>query len=282
MGVAIAWYNLVILGPLLVVAGLVIACYAGFLELFDARWYDHETLDAEERHASQMHAYNQRVELLRDRPTDVEMERWLNYDLRDLILDSLCRSELVHDEVLDYAILIEPTYQAVRARVGSGPPRYSQYVIRLFMLSRGGVRLFQETLDFHTGDWDEPRRRIFNYDSISSVAVEESRVRYGTTGRMLSGRESAELGEIGWERWNSTMFRMVLMANETIDLMVRNRDEDTSARPPRLRLVDVEAAGMVRTLRVLESVAAEGRAWLAAYEKRRAKGAAEYRSWRQA
>jgi|GEM_PF-5429814 len=281
VGVATAWYNLVILGPLLAVAGLIITCRAWFPEIFDGRWSDHEIRDAENRYASQERAFNQRVELLRDRPSDAEMERWLNYDLRDLILDSLCRSELAHDQVLDCTLLLEPTEGAARARIGSGPPRYSAYRVRLFMLSRGGVRYFRERLNFRTGDWNEPKRRVFSYDSISSVTATERRVRYGTTGRLITGREAAAVADVGWERWYSTTFEMILVANEEIDLVVRNYDEDASAHLPRLRLVDVEAAGMVRTLRVLESVAAEGREWLNDYEYRRAQGAAEYRSWRE-
>lgn len=282
VGIGFAWYHLVLLGPLLALLGLVIACRSRFPEVFDGRWYDHECREAEARYTSQVHAYDRRVELLRDRPTDAEMERWLNYDLRDLILDSLCRSELAHDQVLDCALLLEPTEKAARARIGSGPPRYSEYRVRLFMLSRGGVRYFRERLNFRTGDWNEPMRRIFSYDSISSVTATEKRVRYGTTDRLLTARQDTAAGDIGWERWYSTTFEMVLVAKEKIKLKIRNRDEDAPAHLPRLRLVDVEAAGMIRTLRVLESVAAEGREWLGDYERRRARGAAEYRSWRQA
>lgn len=224
-------------------------------------------LEAEQR------AYRERCELLRDRPGDTEMVRWLDYDKRHLKSLAMNEYGLGNRDVLAHATLTEATRFARRARVRNGPPRFSAYKVWIFLLTATGVRQVTFHLDFPTGIAKDQTRRVFRYDAVTSARVVEAGYRFDDGHRkpILPPAEQHErLPESAVVLYQA--FRLTLNNAEHVEIVLENLDarnlqptgEVPDGAPP-----DVSGAGdLVGALRVLEAVAADGREWIAQAKQR--------------
>ncbi|MDN3351701.1 hypothetical protein [Actinomadura sp. DC4] len=231
------------------------------------RRYDRaERAEAQRRLTEEKAAYEARLAVLADRPDDDEMARWLDYDKIYLKTLAMNQYGLANRDVIAHAILPEATPNARRARVVGGQPRFSAYVVWVFLLTMSGARQVAVKLDFPTGIASDQDRRAFRYDAIASANVTESGIRFD------DGRREVILphphGEQRAPQVSSLIFRqrfsLSLTNNETIVITVENfdaallpqrpGDDEPRATP--------DLADLTGALSLLEAVAADGRKWI--------------------
>ncbi len=172
-------------------------------------------------------------------PSDTEMERWLDCDKTLILAEALKVYRLAWPTVIAYAFLQTPGDSPDRARVARGPTRYSQYSIRLFLITKEGVREYATTLRFREARWEVRERNNFRFDAISSVRVLET------------GSQQPRLD-------------ITLTNGPSREIQVRDATPATAEEDPAVaKQVDLDEAGFSHALHVLEGIAAEGKVWLA-------------------
>jgi hypothetical protein len=193
-------------------------------------------------------AHEERVELLRDRPTDAEMARWMALDKLFLKDEALRRADLNERDLVTHVVLTERAPFARRGRVTSGPHRYEAYNVQIFLLTRYGMRAVRTYLDFATGDTKNEKRQMFPYDAVASASIEE---KDGPGNRVfeLTLVNSVKIAEVKENLRNS--------ADVEVDGV-----ED-------LGPLVTQTSGFDSALRVLEAVATEGRDWIVRDEERK-------------
>ncbi|TLW91132.1 hypothetical protein FFT09_17845 [Saccharomonospora piscinae] len=176
----------------------------------------------------------------RARPTETEMETWLDCDKTALLDDALRHYRLAWRDVIAHAFLLTPAKNAKRARVTHGPWRYSRYAVRLFLITRDGVREISAELDFGQATTTIHERNNFRFDAVSSVLV-------ATDGRF------------------GNHLTMTLLNGEPRDIQVTDPEMgylDARESPQHLSAINLDAAGFAHTLHILEGIAAEGKHWI--------------------
>lgn len=197
---------------------------------------------------------------LTKRPDDFEMARWLDYDKSYLRTVALQEYGLANRDLISHLVLTEAGPGSRRARVLNGPPRYSQYVVLIFLLTEGGVRQVAVSLDFETGIVYFERRMTFRYDALAAAQVEQLGLRFhgGRSGRARI-RKSHNIVL-------SQALRLTLVNGDTMKVLVENFSgefvEDEREDRRRLVLQALDTSGVSGALRVLEAISAEGREWL--------------------
>ncbi|SNQ51076.1 conserved hypothetical protein [Frankia canadensis] len=208
-------------------------------------------------------------EILADRPSDEEMARWLAMDKAHVRYEAIERAGLVERDVVTHAVMVEGAKGARALRLASGPPRYSAYTVRVFVLSHSGVHEVNAKLDFHTGDILDEQRNHFSYEKVASVSAREKgarRVRNvkgqatqseklraaAVTVRLVSGENAVSVRE-SYRR-------------PTGGAGLDGQDED-------LAELVLRDSGFEGVLRILESVASEGGGWIRRDRERRARWA---------
>ncbi|MEU8794619.1 hypothetical protein [Streptomyces sp. NPDC048643] len=256
------------LGAALLLAGAgVLTFKAGYAVFAKRRTHAADLRSFGSRYATELQVWRQWRDFLSDRPTDNEMAQWLDYDLRALRRESLEHYGLTHYDVRTYLFVTEAAPGCIRARARCGPPRYSSYIIRLFLLTEGGVRQHEWTMDFGTAQHSKEDRTTFRYDAIGSVAVTQVGIRgLGDRRRVVpldtdtvtSGVRPQD------EVILSQALRLSLLNSETIHIVVENFHDflgRIKEDPQYLYQLALDSSGVSTALRILESVAAEGRGW---------------------
>jgi hypothetical protein len=213
---------------------------------------------------------------LADRPTDAEMARWLDYDkfyIKNLAMNTC---GLANRDIVAHAVLTEYKAPCMKARVVFGPPRYSRYRVVVFLLTETGVRQISVGLDFLTGAVSNQQRNNFRYDAIASARVVEVGLRFDAGRRsviLMDETEEAKKSKDLDSLISSQAFRLSLMGGPPIDIVVEHFDEGFLDRLREnldsLFELALDSSGVRGALRVLESVAAEGREWLSQERNRR-------------
>ncbi|MDG4823986.1 hypothetical protein O7635_19195 [Asanoa sp. WMMD1127] len=218
-------------------------------------------------------AHERRVRWLADRPSDMEMARWLDLDLVHWKRSVMKDYRLSHHEVFAHLVLNEPAPGSVRARIVGGPFRHSSYTVLLFLLTETGVRQVSATLDFPTGIFAGERRTTFRYDAIASVKVDEVSVRYDNgRRRVVSTAEGDNAWAVPSDKVVSHQaFLLTLVNSQNVRVLVDNFAESVDLR--RENIADLERlaldrSGVTSALRVLEAVAADGREWISMERQR--------------
>ncbi len=174
------------------------------------------------------------------RPSEGEMETWLNCDKMLVLDDALRHYRLVWRDVIAHAFLQTPAKRYKRARVKGGPWRYSRYDIRLFLITHDGVREVSTELDFEHASRHGEQRNNFRFDAVSSVHV-------------------AKTNELGYT------LELTLMNGPTRDIRVTDpetRQLDAEENLVTFAKMNLDAAGFVHTLHILEGIAADGKGWI--------------------
>ncbi|HWO68271.1 MAG TPA: hypothetical protein VNO31_50395 [Umezawaea sp.] len=209
--------------------------------------------DAEDVHAAEVHAYQQWLDVLADRPSDSEMARWLAMDRAYLRDNAIGRANLPAHDLVTHVVMTEGARGALRARVLHGPPRFSRYVVQLFLLTHSGVREARVELDFLSGDaWNE-QRHLFRYDALASASVTEQGLRATRSGKEV-------------EQLRSRSFQLTLVNGRDITVVAenfRNQYEDEIEDESELFLAALHTSGIDTALPILEAVASEGADWIA-------------------
>ncbi|WP_329253120.1 hypothetical protein OG417_10140 [Actinoallomurus sp. NBC_01490] len=211
-------------------------------------------------------AHEERVELLADRPDDDEMAQWLDYDKIYLKTLAMNQYGLTNRDLITHAVLPEGTETARRSRVKGGQPRFSAYVVWVFLLTVSGVRQVKMHLDFPTGVASDQQRTAFRYDAIASAQVEEVGIRFDDGHREVvlprTDEEKDRIRQSAVPIYQE--FRLELVNRHTIGITVDTFNAvlleqllEEQQAPPSPDLADLTGA-----LSLLETVAADGRKWL--------------------
>ncbi|TYB49801.1 hypothetical protein [Actinomadura chibensis] len=207
---------------------------------------------AQRRWNAECQEYVRWTDSLSDRPTDVEMAKWLHYDEIHLMTMIRKQYRLANVDVIEYAVLTEPAPGARRARVRRGPWRYTAYIVWLYLLTEAGVRQVTVHLDFATGIASNQRRTTFRYDAIASAGIQEIGVGFADgrrevlpfDGRLLIGKS----------------FTLALLNGENFHIDIESLSEARGEQDDVDWLMHLSLDGAVAdsALRLLEEVAAEG------------------------
>ncbi|SMD20959.1 hypothetical protein [Lentzea albidocapillata] len=213
--------------------------------------------------AAETQGYEEWLRLLADRPSDGEMARWLSMDKVCLKNDLVRRNNLTTHDLVTHVVMTEGANGAKRARVLHGPPRYSNYEVQIFLLTRSGVREMRVELNFLTGEARNERRNLFRYDALASASVTEVGLR-ATRGEGDCTREV--------ERLRSRRFCLTLVNGRDITVVAenfRNANDSVLEDESELFLVALQTSGIDAALPILEAVAAEGSDWIDREQERR-------------
>ncbi|SFB48485.1 hypothetical protein SAMN05216266_113148 [Amycolatopsis marina] len=219
--------------------------------------------EAEQLFKEEMRGYEEWLKVLADRPTDAEMARWLALDKIYLKTDVVKRAGLTSHDLVEHVVMTEGAKDAMRARVPHGPPRYSSYMVQIFLLTSSGVREARVELDFLTGEAKNERRNLFQYNALASATVTES-------GMRTTKGEGPQTEEV--ERLRSRTFRLSLVNGQHLTVVAENfrsKFDDTLENESELFLVALQSSGIESALPILESVAAEGAEWITREQERR-------------
>ncbi len=224
--------------------------------------------------------YHRWQERLRDRPTDSEMANWLEYDKAYLKTLAMRRCELSNREIIAHVVLTAGKPGAMRARVAHGPPRFSRYVVLVFLLTEHGVREVDVDLNFLTGAIYDERRTAFRYDALASAKVLEKGFQSakGQHHVVLLGRDVHLTDKSSLVI--SRTFQLSLVNDQKIDVVVDNYegliDDSTTEDRSTLDSMALDSSGVAIALHILEAVAAEGREWITREQDRRTR---RWREW---
>ncbi len=241
---------------------------------------EHE--DADALYADERAAYEAEVERLSGRPKDDEMARWLDFDKAHLKTTALDHCRLMNRDIVAQVVLTEGAPQASRARVVHGPPRYSAYVVMVFLLTQTGVRVVEYELDFINGAVSNEERTAFRYDMLTSAKVSEVGVKFAGEGQrvFVLGADRVRVTDKTENMVLSRAFRLSFVNGDDITIVVENFEGliDTDVED-KSKLVDLalDSSGVAGAMQVLESVAAEGREWI---ERERERTARRWRDWK--
>ncbi|TDV53846.1 hypothetical protein [Actinophytocola oryzae] len=180
-------------------------------------------------------------------PNESEMERWLNSDKTMLLDKALRYHKLAWRDVIVHAVLQTPGRSYRRARTSGLPWRYSRYDMRLFLITQDGVREYRAECDFERVRTTRTERHNFRFDAVSSVGV--------VTTDDLSYRLKLIL-----TNGKAQKIRVTDVARPEPD--VDENAPDVDENPEAFSELNLDAAGFLPTLHILEGIAAEGKGWL--------------------
>jgi hypothetical protein len=173
------------------------------------------------------------------RPSESEMEAWLNCDKTILLHDALHHYRLAWREIIAHAVLQTPAKPCKRSRVRNGPWRYSKYDIRLFLVTQDGVREITTELDFERVDCSDRERNNFRFDAVSSVQVTKEHESHTLDLTLMNGPS-----------------RTIIVPG------LKGNHLDPTENAEKFSEINLDAAGFTHTLHILEGIAAEGKGWI--------------------
>jgi hypothetical protein len=181
------------------------------------------------------------AKLAATRPSESEMEYWLYCDKTVVLGKALRHYKLAWQDVIAHAFLSTPAKDTTRSRVTHGPWRYSKYEIRLFLVTVDGVREICDDVDFERGRFGRQLRLNYRFDAVSSIGVD------------VVSRASNFL-ELSLNNGPARQITITEPVSSSFSAPEETDDE--------LSNVNLEAAGFVHALHILEGIAAEGKAWM--------------------
>lgn len=181
-----------------------------------------------------------KIRLDETRPSEHEMQAWLQCDKTMLADEALRHYRLSWRDVIAHAMFQAPAKGYARHRVRRGPWRFSRYDLRLFLITEDGVREVISELDFEHAEFNGQERNNFRFDAVSSVNVAER----SDTSRIL---------------------KLTLTNGPTRNITVTDgatMDDDSVLTQDEFLRINLSAAGFIHALRILEGIAAEGKSWI--------------------
>lgn len=273
----------------MIVAGLLFRASRMDLYLVHKRAIRDDEPELAARFRAERAEYDRHVQELHDRPSDADVARWLDDDKIFLKTHALGQLGLARRDILSSATLVEPgPGRYVGIREPFGPPRYSSYLISVFLLTDSGVRQVSVTLDTLTGDAYNQVRRSFRHDAIASATVLETGIRFDTGRReamppegQRGNRRLHPSGAVPYDRargFDATLILrqeiwLKLMSSETIRLQVQSFDADSNdpamEDPTYLLNIALDTSGISAVMELLEAISGHGAQWAAQRERQR-------------
>ncbi|MFD8020064.1 hypothetical protein ACFV6G_06515 [Streptomyces lavendulae] len=234
-----------VLLAILAVVGMVSSGRAAASLWLEARREEHrlvrETREYHERLTARQIAYqNWKSFLDATRPSELEMETWLNCDKTLFTDEALRHYQLTWRDLITHTILMTPARPYKRGRAKGGPWRYSRYSFRLFLVTQDGVREISSEIDFTDAKRGNEQRSNYRFEALSSVQVTEN----ARTGYDLE---------------------LILTNGPARNIRVKDADAHQLAPDENsqdIAEINLNAAGFVHTFRLLEGIAADGKGWI--------------------
>jgi hypothetical protein len=211
----------------------------------ERRRYAADTEESEQRKADSEVEYARWTRVLERRPTDADVAGWLDCDRTVLLGQAMNHYKLARSQVLTHAFLEAPGTGARRARARNGPMRYSRYKLVVFLLTSDGVRQMTADLSLVAITLRHVERISYRYDAVASAYVSLA----------SNGPEGSRIQQ---------SFRLTLVNGDPISVIVTDLDPEEFQQgedADSLSRATLDAASVTNTLHVLESIAAEGKAW---------------------
>lgn len=270
-GFARAGVALVLLGGWLLLSGLLTV-------LSDVSLVRQLRAEFEDLYRQEVAAFHRETARLADKPDDGQMARWLDLDKDYLKLRMMRHYELTNNDVIGHVLLIEPAPGCGRAREVGGPLRYTDYAVRLFLLTNNGVRQVDAQINFASGAVNKERRTTFRYDAIGHLNVARSEVRpHGR--RQVADPNGGGPANQPPPSVLLQSFDLTLLNSSQIEFKVDHLSwlaENWQETPVGMHQLAEDSSGALSALRTLESVAAEGREWIQREKERYRRSVAEY------
>ncbi len=214
-------------------------------------------------------AYQGWLDMLRDRPSDDEMAYWLDFDLMHLKSRAMRSAQLSSKDMICHVELTEGAAHAQRARDQRAPVRYSDYIVKIFLLTDGGVHETEYELDFKTGTVRDPHHMSFRYDALASARLAEVSVQWA------GNRRIRKLADGNYQVGDQMVFQQALWLSlvnaEEISVLIDDFRglTDSGDDESKLREMALQTSGVQGALLILQAVAREGREWIARQRARR-------------
>ncbi len=181
------------------------------------------------------------------RPSEGEMQAWLHADLTLLLDAALRHYQLKWHDVIAHFFHLGAAGSCKQRRIERGQWRYSKYEVRIFLITRGGVREAVFLLDFEKADFRCTARKEFSFDSVSSVSVEDEDQKMTMKVALVDGTS---------QEFSSP--------RETEDsLLPEETGEEIFER-------NLDSSGFRQSMLLLEGIGAEGKKWVDRLTERRA------------
>jgi hypothetical protein len=231
-----------------VIAGVLsgVSAWRNWLRIvLEDRRHAADTAEAAQRKAEIEAEFARWTDRLKDRPSDAEMEAWLDRDRTVLLARAMDHYKLARSQVITHAFLEEPGSRAKHARLRNGPMRYSRYKLIVFVLTSDGVRQMSADLGFVAVTLRLGDRISYRYDAVASAHVSLTR----------SGPPKPRIQQ---------KFTLTLVNGDPISVIVTDLDpEDIQQGEDEYSLSEaaLDAASVANTLHLLEGIAAEGKGW---------------------
>jgi hypothetical protein len=263
------------IGKIVAVAVVVILAVLGWVRLLGSRHaVADELADCRTQLAWEQTEYRKWQDKLADRPTDIEMARWLDFDKAHLKTEAMRHADLTNRDIVGHVVLTEGLPKARRARVSHGPPRYDAYRVLVFLLTENGVWEYRVDLNFSDGSVRNKETSSFRYESLVRVRVVEVGVRFAGERRhvmVISADNVASVtGPVPGILLRKALW-LSLANQDDIQLVLENFDglrgqtaEDNDA----LEQLALGSSGAAAAVRILQSVAGEGREWITKQRQR--------------
>jgi Flp pilus assembly protein TadB len=211
----------------------------------EQRRLDREHAERRTEYDSRMAAYRRWKARLEDRPSEIEMQTWLNADKTVFIAEVLDNYRLRWSRLVTYTFLVTPSPPYRKARVKNGPWRYTRYAFHLFLITPEGVREVSTEIDAPSARRGKELRDSYRFDALSSVRVtDDKRAGYNLELTLTNG-PAREI------HIKDAHAQQVLPANGE----PQHDDHEEFSR------IDLDATGFVHTFHLLEGIAADGKAW---------------------
>ncbi len=175
------------------------------------------------------------------------MEAWLVCDKTILIDKALRQYRMSWQDVIAHAVLHGHSGKAKAGRARGGPWRYSKYDLRLFLITKDGVREVSSELHFDRAEFKGQQRDNYRFDALSSVHVAEGADKSQTLKLTLSNGPARNI--------NATDISSMEPQHEVMQ-------SDVEDWPENFLEMNLSAAGFEHALRILEGIAAEGKGWI--------------------
>ena len=239
------------------------------------------------RHLAESKAFAKWQEDLRDQPSDAEMATWLDYDKAHVKAAAMRHFGLANRDLMAHLILTGPAMGAYGARVRRGPPRYSDYVVQVFLLTELGVRQFSVLLNMETGTIAGEQRRVFAYEKIVSTDAKEICLRIDGEHQETVSADNVRRSRKASEKLVfSQEFTLTLDGLQSIKVLVGNVDDGLldRLREDSQHLLELtrDTSGVNSAIRILENIAADRGEWVQKERERRRRRLLDYQRKRNA
>ncbi|WP_344617691.1 hypothetical protein [Dactylosporangium salmoneum] len=230
--------------PFSAIGATVVGLLAGWAAIRDGlgifvehRRFAADVAEAEDLLEARVAAYERWCQRLADKPSDLEMARWLDCDRKVLMDDAMRHYKLAPRNLVAHAFIEAPAPGRKQARVRNGPWRFSRYRLLIFLLTEDGVRQMTVESDFEKARFHGMDRLNYRFDAVAAVQVAEAD----------DGHKTFELTLVNGHPIEAVVTAVSIEPHE---------DERSVSR------VTLDAAGLSNTLHVLEGIAAEGKQWI--------------------